>query len=43
MSGIKRFSASGKFKHKDMYYAIIDFVKVWPEGKVRQLLVKWDM
>ena len=42
MSSDKRFSADGKFKYKDMYYAIIKFVKVWPEAKVKQLLDKWD-
>ena len=42
LSGDKRFSASGKFKYKDMYYEIINFVKAWPEAKTKQLLVKWD-
>jgi len=42
LSSDKRFSASCKFKYKDMYYAIIAFVKVWPEVKTEQLLAKWD-
>ena len=42
LSGDKRFTAGGKFKYKDMYYAIIKFVKAWPEVKINQLLAKWD-
>jgi len=43
LSGDKRFSAEGsKFKYKDMYYAIVKFVKVWPNRKINQLLAKWD-
>lgn len=42
MSSDPRFSANATFKYKDMYYAIINFVKRWPEAQVRQLLVKWD-
>ena len=30
------------FKYKDMYYAIIKFVKVWPEEEVRKLLEVWN-
>jgi len=42
LSSEKRFSQNSGFKYKDMYYAIIKFVKRWPETKVQQLLAKWD-
>ena len=42
MSGDRRFSANAGFKYKDMYYAIINFVKVWSTAQVQQLLAKWD-
>jgi len=42
LSGDKKFSANTSFKYKDMYYAIIKFVKEWSDAEVQQLLATWD-
>ena len=42
LSDNKRFSSNAEFKYKDMYYAIINFVKAWPEAEAQELLAKWN-
>jgi len=42
LSGEGKFSGNTGFKYKDMYYAIIKFVKAWNEAEVQQLLAMWD-
>ena len=42
MSSDKRFGLNSSFKYKEMYYAIIKFVKRWSDAKAQQLLAKWD-
>ena len=42
MSGEGKFSVNAGFKYKDMYHAIIKFVKKWPEEEIQQLLATWD-